>query len=567
MPIFFLLFLFVSPAIDAQVLSQSVGSFPSRVQPQTARVGQGVVVSDSLEASQWGAEILRRGGNAVDAAVATAWMLAVTRPHFASLGGGGFLVYCPHQGECESLDYREVAPRELPEGLKQAEIRVGAKSAGIPGTVAGLTFAQKRWGSKALSARVLDQPIAAARNGVEFTQYMQQSVADRAAKGELSSELIQWVGKARAGQRIRNPKLSRLLALIRSKGSDGFYRGITAGLVVEEIKRRGGFWTLGDLARYAPRVRVPLMTRWNGHTLATMGPPSSGGVVLQEILQILESRKSKDRVGSIAWQQDYVRASAIAFSDRAQFLGDPESNPSLPAVLLKILDPARISERINVFGERTKTTWQVPEPDRALMPSGEGDHTTHLSVIDASGNAVALTTTINDSFGSGVYLPSLGIVLNNEMDDFSAQPGVANDFGLVGSEANRPAPGRRPLSSMTPTIVRTSQGGVITLGAAGGPRIISAVAQTLIWRLRGGMSLADAVSQPRLHHQWKPNELKVEPGALTPDARDALQAWGLQVETSAGPLARVYAAERLANGEAVGVVDPRGEGQAAAIAR
>lgn len=560
------------PLSHAQVSVQAGASAqPSRTQVQTAHAGQGIVVSDSIEASRWGAEILKQGGNAMDAAIATAWALSVTRPHFASLGGGGFIVYCPVQAKskCETLDYREVAPGRLPAGLKQAEIRTGAMSAAIPGSVAGLVFAQKRWGREKFARKIFDRPIALARDGVEITSYMEQSLASRAAKKEISKELMQWMGRGRAGSVVRNPGLAQLLIQIRARGAAAFYRGAMATALVQEVNRRGGFWRTEDLARYAPKLRAPVQSALWGNEVISMGPPSSGGVVLHLILQALATRTSLSKMGSLPYFRDYVRASALAFADRAQWLGDPDFVTGLLETRLPtLLDGARIERRMRVYSnlQDAKKQWTLPAPEE---PKGtdDGDHTTHLSVIDAQGNAVALTTTINDSFGSGVFLPLQGIVLNNEMDDFSAEAGVANDFGLVGGAANAPAAGKRPLSSMTPTIVRRGDGGVIVLGAAGGPRIISAVAQTLAWRLKGGYSLSDAVAQPRIHHQWKPDELKVEIGALSPETRDAFVSSGLKVDLADGPLARLYAAERFASGESIAVADPRGEGQAAVIGR
>ncbi len=537
---------------------ESLGS--TRVAPVIS--AKGMVVADDRVAADWGAEILRRGGNAVDAAVATAFAMAVTRPHFASIGGGGFLLYCPAKRECEALDYRERAPlsvtREtyLLDGKPNpARARVGWLASGTPGVVAGLLDALGSWGTRK-APEILSRPRELARKGVELTPFMETALV-RKWKDETNPALKAIWGcgdkPCVVGKRIVQSDLEKVLAEISKKGRAGFY----SGWVAKRIMSSGALISEKDLKEYKPALRKPLVSKVLGMQVVSMPPPSSGGIALLQMLGFVERSKGafSEGWGSLKWIQTFSQAMQRAFADRAAYLGDPDF---VKVPLEKLLSSSYLDDRWS--GAEGASRW------RAVSGGGieDGDHTTHLSVVDRAGNAVALTTTVNDAFGSGYVVPGTGIVMNNEMDDFSLDASTANQFGLVGSEANFIAAGKRPLSSMTPTIAREDGEVRLVLGGAGGPRIISAVTQVLLNRWVGGMSLPDAIHSPRIHHQWNPDVLSFERGALNSETRTALGSWGLTAKEVPASLARVYALERFANGRVWASPDPRGEGAAIA---
>lgn len=557
------------------------GANASRAHAVQAQAGKGMVVSDDRIASEWGAEILRRGGNAVDAAVATAFALAVTRPHFASLGGGGFLVYCPpvdanRRPACQALDYREVAPRALKadlfikDGKPQTSLsQRGGLASGVPGTPAGLLTALDRWGTRKRS-ELLRRPIELARSGVRVTEFMEFAASEAWAGkwNDAPAEFKRVFGCGAApcapGMVLKQPELARVLRTISNLGRRGFYKGWVAQKIVAGIQQARGVMTEQDLADYAPKLRTPLSANAWGQEIVSMPPPSSGGGVMLQILGFAERAQAQglwtQGYGSVSAVQSLGFGMALSFADRAEFYGDPDFVPGLVEKRLPaLLSSSYLDDRWRLYSE----TWKVPTGPGAVP--NEGDHTTHFSVVDGKGGAVALTTTINDSFGSYVVPPGTGVVMNNEIDDFSLQAGSANLFGLLGGAANSVQPGKRPLSSMTPTITRDLKSGEVrlVLGAAGGPRIISAVAQVILNRLAWGMSLADAVSAHRIHHQWKPEALRVERFGLAPEVRAELMRRSVEVQEVPASLARVHALERLENGRVVGMPDPRGEGEAA----
>ena len=542
---------------------------------------RGMVVSDDRIASQWGAEILREGGNAVDAAVATAFALAVTRPHYASLGGGGFLVFCPRPNAsgpvpCKSIDYREEAPsgatRDLfiRNGVPKVELaQNGALASGVPGTPAGLLMALREFGSGKVSRqKILSRPIQIAKRGYTFTSHSEKAAIERwqamnAAAKKLfgckqsgSSELAACPPETL----IRQPDLARVLENIAINGEQGFYKGKVAKLISDGIKSAGGIITPEDLATYQPKLRTPLQGSFAGHQIISMPPPSSGGGVLLELLNFTERADQAGALklgfGSVEAIHALIHAMTLGFADRAVYYGDPGFTPVPIEALLK---PEYLDRQWKTF-----KPLQASLPKQAGNPLLEGQHTTHFSVIDRDGNAVAVTTTVNDNFGSAFVPPGTGIVMNNEMDDFSIQPGIPNQFGLVGTEANAVAPKKRPLSSMTPTIVRDKQGNnLIVIGAAGGPRIITSVFLSLVNRLRFGMPITDAVAAPRFHHQWKPQTVLLERFGFSPDVKPALEKKGYTV-SEVTSLGKIHALERFPNGRSWGMADPRGEGEAVA---
>jgi len=542
---------------DGSVLSKK----ETRVEP---RVGsRGMVVADDAVAAAWGAEVLRKGGNTVDAAVATGFALAVTRPHYASLGGGGFMLYCPKSKPCEVLDYRETAPAAatrdmyLRDGKARTDLsRDGALASGVPGVPAGLSLALERWGKLPRRA-VLKRAIELAREGTPLSGNTEYAFATRAKAA--NDEARRLFGGA-VGSTLVQADLARVLQAIEREGAAGFYRGPVARALVDGLRAAGGILTLEDLDAYRPKLRTPLYGSFGGMEIVTMPPPSAGGGLILELLGFVERADRQGQLGEGYGSARAIHAlahgMALGFADRAELYGDPDF-VSVP--IARLLAPEYLDARWASFRAD-----RAENPAGAGLPQREGSNTTHFSVIDAEGNAVAVTTTVNEAFGSAFVPPGTGVVMNNEMDDFSIQPGAPNRSGLVGAEANSIAPGKRSLSSMSPTIVRDGQGRPrLVLGAAGGPRITTSVFLALVNRLRFGMSLPDAVAAPRFHHQWKPDELKLERDGFSWDTRARLEALGYPLSYATG-MAWVHALERFPNGRTWGVPDTRGEGAAAA---
>jgi gamma-glutamyltranspeptidase / glutathione hydrolase len=533
---------------------------------------RGMVVSDDRVASEWGAEILRKGGNAIDAAVATGFMLSVTRPHYGSLGGGGFMVYCPKStakgpSPCTVVDYRESAPAEsrrdmyVEEGTKVREdlSKDGALASGVPGVPAGLLLALEKFGTKPRKS-LISRPIELARKGVPMSSYTE--VAAHARWDAMNDEAKRIFGckgaPCSAGTLIRQPELAKVLEKISAQGASGFYYGEVAAKIAGGLKKGAGILSLEDLASYRPQIRVPISVKYRGNEVVTMPPPSAGGVLIAQMFKYMESADAEfsDGFGSARTVHALGHAMSLSFADRAKYFGDPDH---IDVPVETLLSDAYLASR-----------WKTFDPDKAVIPAdggevrGEGSHTTHFSVIDHEGNAVAVTTTINDYFGSGFVPPGTGIVMNNEMDDFAVRPGVPNLFGLVGAEANAIAPKKRPLSSMSPTIVRDERGNArIVIGAAGGPRITTAVFLSLLNRLRFEMSLMDAIGAPRIHHQWKPESLMLEKNGFSSEVRAALSKRGWKVAEIRNS-AKIHALERFPNGRVWGIPDYRGEGVAVA---
>ncbi|MGK5083051.1 gamma-glutamyltransferase [Bdellovibrionota bacterium FG-1] len=550
---------------------------------------RGMVVADDREAAEWGVEIMRRGGNAIDAAVATAFAMAVTRPHYASLGGGGFMVYCPkpEKGKpqpCQSLDYREEAPSAatrdmyVHDGKAHTELsQNGALASGVPGVTAGLLAALEKFGTLPRH-KILSRPIVLARDGFLFSSHGEVAAQDRWThmNGETrrifgcDEKGIPWQDKpSRKGvpkapcapqTRIKQHDLARVLEVIDKKGAPGFYEGPVAQKIVEGLKASHGIMSLEDLKSYKPIWREPLYGKFKGMEIVSMPPPSAGGAGLLMMLGYMQRAAAAGALsqgyGAAQTVHAIAHGMALAFADRAEYFGDPGF---WKVPLDTLLSAPYLDSR-----------WQTFDSSRAHLPEKAGDlriegsHTTHFSVIDREGNAVAITTTVNDNFGSGFTPPSTGVVMNNEMDDFSIQPGTPNLFGLVGTEANAIAPHKRPLSSMSPTIVRDAQGNArIVIGAAGGPRITTSVFLSIFNRFQFGMSLTDAVAASRLHQQWRPAAIKLERYGFSTDTRRRLVEMGYSLEDVTAS-AKVHALERFPNGRVWGAPDFRGEGAAVA---
>jgi len=525
----------------------------------------GMVAADHELASAAGVEILQRGGNAVDAAVATAFAVGVVNPTSCGIGGGGFLLaYFAKSGRAVAVDYRERAPAAatrdmfVRDGKVVPELsRVNGLAIGVPGEVAGLARAVRRYGRLPL-ATVLAPAIRLARDGFPIGRHLAAEIAENreaiAAHPALASIFLHADGTPRPqGELLREPALAHTLETIAADGPRGFYHGPIAADVVAAAQAAGGILTLEDLASYRAKERRPVRGHFHGREVLSMPPPSSGGGVLLEILHIID-RDDLQALGHNSPTLLHLLTEAMkhAFADRATFYGDPDF---VHVPLLRLLS----SGYDDMLRESISAATTFGRDFYGMHAAAPDAGTSHLSVIDADGNAVALTTTINTAFGSMVMAPRSGVVLNNEMDDFAAQPGVPNVFGLIGAEANAVAPGKRPLSSMSPTIVLHHRRAELILGASGGPVIITATLQTLLNAVVFGYDAAAAVAAPRIHHQWVPDVLAVEPG-IPAATREALERLGHKLREV--PALAAVQAIRVTPGGYDGASDPRKGGQA-----
>jgi gamma-glutamyltranspeptidase/glutathione hydrolase len=527
-----------------------------------------MIVAPEREAAEVGLSVLRRGGNAVDAAVATAFALAVTYPRAGNLGGGGFLLYRGPDGSHAALDFREVAPMALtPAMFVDASGRIdparsqnGGLAVGVPGTVAGLAAAHERWGTRPW-AELVAPAIRLAEEGVV--------VSDRSAE-TLSAETVRLAAdpaaaaiftkngaSLREGDRLVQRDLAKTLRAIAGQGLAGFYDGPVAAAVVQGVVAHGGVLTLSDLARYRALPRTPLTGTYRGRTIVAFPPPSSGGIVLLQALAMLERFDlAASGAGSALTLHRIAEAERRAFADRTVYLGDPDF---VKVPVAALLDPAYLAARGATIRDGKATRSSAIPP--GSLPTREGSNTLHFSIADDRGGAVALSTTLNSWYGAALVAPGTGVLLNNEIDDFSLGKGIANQFGLVGGEVNAVAGGKRPLSSMCPTIVESpgpSARPVLILGAPGGPTIISSVLQTIVHVVDDGMTLQEAVDAPRIHHQWLPDEILYEKRAFAPEVAAGLRARGHTL-TERGPIGNVCAIGLDAEGRYTGAADPRDE--------
>ena len=489
-----------------------------------------MVVSDHPLASEVGRDVMRRGGNAIDAAVAVAFALAVVHPQAGNLGGGGFLVYRAADGRAYTLDFREAAPAAATRdmyvdaaGDLTGGSVTGALAAGVPGTVAGLAEMHRRFGRLPWTELVAPA-VALAQGGFVIDAPRAASFADTTSRARLArfpttvADFFRDGRPPELGDTLRQPDLARTLAAIADSGPDAFYRGRVADQIVAQMRASGGIITLADLAAYRAKWRDPIETSYRGWTVIGMPPPSSGGVTVAEILNVLEASGPLPRFGSAALMHLQLEAMRRAFEDRNRWLGDPDfvampldrlTSKAYAAALYGGIDPNHAT------------------PTSTLPDVVEGQHTTHFSIVDPEGNAVAITYTLNNDFGSALVVGGAGFLLNDEMDDFAAKPGAPNLYGLVQGEANAIQPGKRMLSAMAPTVVLDPAGRLaLVTGSPGGPRIITAVAQVISNVVDQHMSLADAVGAPRIHHQALPDSIYWEPGGVTPDQRRVLAAMG-----------------------------------------
>jgi gamma-glutamyltranspeptidase / glutathione hydrolase len=531
----------------------------------------GMVVAQEKIAARIGADVLRRGGNAVDAAVATGFAMAVTYPRAGNIGGGGFMViHSRDRNEDVAIDYRETAPAATTSDIflgadgkpDIAKSRDSALGIGVPGTVAGLAAALDKYGSGNFTLADLVKPgIALATDGTVITDDSADTLPDwhkRLACWPASAKIFSRADgtSLREGDKLVQTDLAATLSAIAEQGPRGFYEGPVAEKLVKAIGDAGGIMTLDDLKSYRPVIRAPVRGTYRGYDIISMPQPSSGGVVLLEILNILEGFPIHDmKQGSAPSLHVMIEAMKRAYADRARYLGDPAFVKAPIATLISKDYAAK--QRASIDLDHA-TPWTDA---LAATPPHEGDNTTHFSVVDSRGNAVSNTYTMNYSYGVGLIAEGTGVLLNNELDDFTAAPGASNAYGLVGFEANLPGPGKRPLSSMSPTIVMKDGKAVLVTGSPGGSRIISAVLQIIVDVLDYDMDVAAAVAAPRLHHQWLPDEVRIERG-FADDTLAGLKARGHRLIEPLG-YSSANSIAVTANG-LLGAPDPRTRGAEAA---
>ena len=515
------------PAANAPIID-----YQNRYLPTYGKAG--MVVSPEKLAGDIGLDMLKQGGNAVDAAVATGFALAVTLPRAGNIGGGGFmLIHLAETDEQIFIDYRETAPAAATRDMflqedgsvDQDKAYFSHQAAGVPGTVAGLIHAQERYGKLSLK-QVIQPAIDLAKKGFDTPLALHMSLnarAERLAKNEEAKRIyLQGGDTAPApGTLLQQPDLARTLARIRDKGADGFYTGETAALIASDMAANYGLITQEDLANYRVLERPPVRGTFRDFEIVSAPPPSSGGLHIVQMLNILEPYPLESYGhNSAAYLHRVIESMKLAYADRSRYLGDPDQTV-IPIEALVSKDYAA-KRRELIAGNQAKTPDEIGPGNP--VPS-ESPDTTHYSVADADGNVVANTYTLNFSFGSHIVVPGTGVLLNNEMDDFAAKPGVANAYGLVQGEANTIAPGRRPLSSMTPTIIFKEGQPWLAAGSPGGSLIITTVLQTLLNAMVFDMNIATAVAAPRVHNQWMPDRTLIEPG-VSADTQRLLEAWG-----------------------------------------
>jgi gamma-glutamyltranspeptidase/glutathione hydrolase len=533
-----------------------------RFNPVTAT--QGMVSTSHTLATDVALQVLKDGGNAVDAAVTAGFALAVTQPRSGNIGGGGFMLIAPGDGAApEAIDYRETAPAAATEDLfldedgnvDQNRSRFSHKAAGVPGTVAGLALALERHGSISLK-QALAPAIDLARNGFvvprRFSEGLEQA-RERMTRWPATLETFYKKDGSvwQPGERFRQPELAATLQRIANQGTDGFYKGETARLIAVEMASNDGLITEADLAGYEPAIRTPVQGSYRGYDIYSMSPPSSGGVHIVQILNILEGFPIAEfGHNSSSAIHHMAEAMKLAYADRTQYLGDTDFVDVPVAGLISKGYAEELRGTINP--DKTRPASEVKPGQPAAYESPE---TTHFSVVDRWGNAVSNTYTINFSYGSGIAVAGAGFLLNNEMDDFSAKPGVPNAYGLIGGAANKIEPGKRMLSSMSPTVVRKDGRNFLVTGSPGGSRIITTTLQVIMNVIDHGMNIQSAVSVPRIHHQWLPDQIRVEQG-ISADTVKLLESKGHTVvaDSAMGAIQSIMIGQ---DGTLYGGADPR----------
>lgn len=552
-----IVFVFLSASCSTP---QSLTSFPE--------YENGAVVTAHPDASQVGLDILKAGGNAIDAAIAVKFALAVVYPNAGNLGGGGFMVYRDHEGQVSSLDFREKAPlaahRDMyldESGEPITELSLfGALSAGVPGAVAGMEAAHKKYGTLEW-ADLLKPAIQLARNGFKLTErqarefnHYKDSFVKYNPNGAVIIRDIPW----QKNDAFIQEDLARTLERIAQEGRDGFYKGETADLIVAEMKRGNGIISHQDLEEYEAVWRQPVTGKYKNYNVISMPPSSSGGVALLALLHSVE----KYPLAKWGFQSDstvraMVEAERRVYADRAVHLGDPDFY-NVP--IQNLTDKKFNQDRMDTVSLRRATPSSQVQATyfEGYDYDGESEQTTHYSIVDKEGNAVSITTTINNSYGSRVWVEGAGFLLNDEMDDFSVKPGSPNLYGLLGGKANAIEPGKRMLSAMTPSIVEKDGDLFMVVGTPGGSTIITSVFQTILNVIEFGHDAQTSVSSPRFHHQWKPDRIDVEENAISEETRKSLEKDGYSIHKR-GPIGRVENIIVMPNGKLQTGADPRGD--------
>ena len=523
-----------------------------------------MVVSARAEASKIGSDILQKGGNAFDAMIATELALAVSYPYAGNIGGGGFMVFRKANGETGGLDYREKAPLAAHADMYLDSLgnvipgksTLGATAVGVPGTVAGVIAVHEKFGSLSLK-EIMAPVIELAKKGVVVTENQAKRLENyRDIFMEVNSDTTFFATVYKTGDTIKYPALANTLQKISDQGKDGFYKGEVAEKLASFIQAKGGYLTIEDLEKYEAKWRSPITFHYKDLKIISMSPPSSGGFTINQIFKMMEpydlSSYGHNSVKSI---QLFTEASRRAYADRNYFLGDPDF---VEIPLKELLSDQYLQERMQNFSfDKATKSSEVSHGEVQIV---ESDQTTHYSIVDSFGNAIAATTTINGGYGSKLFSDELGFFLNNEMDDFSSKPGVPNMFGLVGAEANSIAAQKRMLSSMTPTIVEKNGALWMVVGTPGGSTIITAVAQTILNCYEFNMSMQDAVNAPRFHHQWLPDAIIFEPEGFEQNLLTALKNKGYIINEENTPvIGKVDAIKILPSGKLEGGADRRGD--------
>ena len=523
-----------------------------------------MVVSARAEASKIGSDILKKGGNAFDAMMATEMALAVTYPYAGNLGGGGFMVYRLSNGDIGSLDYREKAPLTATRDMFlddhgnviENKSTLGSYAVGVPGTIAGIFAAHEKFGTLPIK-EILQPVIDLANHGFIITEKQQKRFNDndsifRVANGKQ----IVYSKQSKAGDTFKNPKLAETLIRIAQHGKDEFYKGKTAEILVNFLKDKGGIITLEDLEKYEAKWREPITFNYKDLRIISMAPPSSGGICLAQIMKMIEPYDLKSYGhNTLKTIQVLTEAERRAYADRSYFLGDPDF---VEMPIQTLLSDVYLQDRMKDFSFE-KATPSDSISYGQIVGFGS-DETTHYSIVDQFGNAVSVTTTLNGAYGSKLFVDELGFFLNNIMDDFSIKPGEPNIYGLIGGEANSIAPEKRMLSSMTPTIIEKDNLLYMVVGTPGGSAIITGVLQTILNVEEFGMTMQDAVNAPRFHHQWLPDEIRMEMAMYSEELNQLLLSKGYRINLDAPPITnKIDAILVLENGQLEGGADFRGD--------